>query len=284
MKHTSTRNHAGRLGLWLALSSALLVSCAGPETNPTLEQARALVNNAQTDPQLAKYASKSLEKAERSLNRAEAAWEADRDSEYVDHLAYVTQQRVAIAQATADERMAIKQRQQLSEERDVLMAKAEKWEAQAAKEQAEQRVQELEQELADLRTERTSRGLVVTLDSVLFDFNKATLKAGAQQEIARLAEVLKEHPDRNLLVEGHTDSVGSDSYNQRLSEQRAQSVKNALIRQGIDPSRIIAKGYGETYPIVSNDTAAGRQQNRRVEVIVLDAGEKASAHMRDAGT
>ncbi|MFZ0257434.1 MAG: OmpA family protein [Gammaproteobacteria bacterium] len=263
------------------MASALLASCAGPQTNPSLEQARTAVNNAQTNPQIAKYAPKPLEKAEQTLNRAETAWEEDRDTEYVSHLAYVTQQQVATAQARADERMAIQKRQQLSEERDVLMAKAGKWEAQAAQQQAEERVQELEQELADLRTKRTSRGIVVTLDSVLFEFNKATLKPGAQREISRLASVLTDHPDRNLIVEGHTDSVGSDNYNQRLSQQRAQSVKDALIRQGVNPNRITATGYGEAYPVASNNTAAGRQQNRRVEVIVLNAGEKASAHMRD---
>lgn len=263
------------------MTSAILASCAGPQTNPSLVEARTAVNNAQTDPQIAQYASESLEKAEQWLNRAEEAWEEDRDSESVEHLAYMAQQRVAIAEARTNERMAIEKRQQLSEQRDVLMAKAGKWEAQAAKEQAEERVQELEQELANLRTKQTSRGMVVTLDSVLFEFNEATLKPGSQREISRLAAALKEHPNRDLIVEGHTDSVGSDTYNQRLSWQRAEAVKQALVRGGIDPSRITARGYGEAYPVASNETVAGRQQNRRVEVVVLDAGEKASAHLRE---
>nr|MBS0022131.1 DUF4398 and OmpA-like domain-containing protein [Gammaproteobacteria bacterium] len=282
MNCMKAHSHSRKLGLCLAMGSAILVGCAGPEINPSLEKARTAVNNAQTDPQIAKYASKPLEEAQQSLYRAEEAWEEERDSEYVDHLAYVTQQQVATAQARANERMAIEKRQQLSEERDVLMAKAGKWEAQAAQQQAEERVQELEQELTDLRGKRTSRGLVVTLDSVLFEFNKATLKPGAQREISRLASVLQQHPDHNLIVEGHTDNVGSDNYNEGLSQQRAESVKDALIRQGIDPMRITAKGYGEAYPVASNTIAAGRQQNRRVEVIVLDAGENASAHMRES--
>ena len=283
MNHTRTYSHVRRIGLWAAMTSVILASCAGPQTNPSLEKARTDVSEARTDPRIAQYASKPLAEAEDSLARTEAAWQGDRDTESVDHLAYVTQQQVAIARATANERMAIERRQQLSEERDVLLAKAGKWKAEAGRQQAEQRVQELEQELANLRTKRTSRGIVVTLDSVLFDFDKATLKSGAQQEISRLASVLREHPNRNLIVEGHTDNVGSDGYNQSLSQQRAQSVKDALIRQGIDPNRIVAKGYGEAYPVVSNDSEAGRQQNRRVEVIVLDAGEKASTHMRSSG-
>lgn len=281
MNHANTHHRFRRVGLYLVMTSAILASCAGPQTNPSLVEARTAVNNAQTDPQIAQYASESLEKAEQWLNRAEEAWEEDRDSESVEHLAYMAQQRVAIAEARTNERMAIEKRQQLSEQRDVLMAKAGKWEAQAAKEQAEERVQELEQELANLRTKQTSRGMVVTLDSVLFEFNEATLKPGSQREISRLAAALKEHPNRDLIVEGHTDSVGSDTYNQRLSWQRAEAVKQALVRGGIDPSRITARGYGEAYPVASNETVAGRQQNRRVEVVVLDAGEKASAHLRE---
>ena len=136
--------------------------------------------------------------------------------------------------------------------------------------QAQERAQSLERELADLKTKKTDRGLVLTLGDVLFDTGKATLKPGAFETIDRVAKALQESPERKVMIEGHTDSVGSDSYNQSLSEQRAQSVQGALMQRGVSGSQISALGKGETTPVASNDDAGGRQQNRRVELIFND--------------
>ncbi len=112
--------------------------------------------------------------------------------------------------------------------------------------------------------------MVVTLSDVLFDTGSATLRPGGQRVVARLAEFLREYPERTLAIEGFTDSVGNDSYNQVLSERRAAAVRLALMDAGIAASRINMRGYGEQYPVASNDTPEGRQRNRRVEVVISD--------------
>jgi outer membrane protein OmpA-like peptidoglycan-associated protein len=124
-----------------------------------------------------------------------------------------------------------------------------------------------------LRAERTDRGLVVTLEDVLFEVNGAELQPGAQVEMLRLVDYLKRNPDHNILIEGHTDNTGSSEYNLQLSQLRAQSVESYLVASGVPAERIRAVGYGETRPEAPNDTASGRQQNRRVEIVILDAGQ-----------
>ncbi|HEX7970538.1 MAG TPA: OmpA family protein, partial [Stellaceae bacterium] len=117
-----------------------------------------------------------------------------------------------------------------------------------------------------LAARATGQGLVLTLGDILFDTGRAELKPGAAPTIKRLADFLQRHPDRTVLIEGYTDSTGSTEINRWLSEERAQAVRAALIGQGMDPSRIQARGRGAADPVASNDTAAGRQQNRRVEI------------------
>jgi outer membrane protein OmpA-like peptidoglycan-associated protein len=136
---------------------------------------------------------------------------------------------------------------------------------------AQQRNALLESELRELAATKTDRGLVVTLNDVLFDTGSATLRPGGQRVVARLADFLREYPERTLAIEGFTDSVGGDTFNQDLSERRAASVRVALIGSGIDGSRIYVRGYGKAFPVASNDTAEGRQRNRRVEVVISDA-------------
>jgi OmpA-OmpF porin, OOP family len=105
---------------------------------------------------------------------------------------------------------------------------------------------------------------------VLFEYDKANLKPGAQQNLYRLVTFLNEHPDQTVVIEGHTDSKGSDTYNLDLSQRRAQAVQGFLLSNGIGGERIAVRGYGEAYPVASNDTMAGRQQNRRVEIVVSE--------------
>jgi outer membrane protein OmpA-like peptidoglycan-associated protein len=130
-------------------------------------------------------------------------------------------------------------------------------------------LQTLVSEITNLK--QTPRGLVVSLSDVLFDVNKATLKGGAENDVKRIAAVLGQYPDHQISVEGHTDATGSDEYNQKLSEERAASVRQALVAGGIDSTKISSKGFGKTQPVASNATPAGRQQNRRVEIVVLGA-------------
>ena len=119
---------------------------------------------------------------------------------------------------------------------------------------------------------QTTRGLVVNLSDVLFDVGKADLKPGAARNLGRIAQVLQQYPSYKISVEGHTDSKGSAALNQRLSEQRAEAVRQALVSGGLDESRITAQGFGATQPVTTNATRAGRQLNRRVEIVVLGAG------------
>ena len=119
-----------------------------------------------------------------------------------------------------------------------------------------------------LETRETARGLIVNLSDVLFDFNKATLRPGAREKLAKVGGIILAHPGLRMEAEGHADAVGSDDYNQRLSERRAQSVSTFLVEQGIRPDTITAMGFGESRPVATNGTAEGRQQNRRVELVV----------------
>ncbi|HET7456384.1 MAG TPA: OmpA family protein [Gemmatimonadaceae bacterium] len=125
--------------------------------------------------------------------------------------------------------------------------------------------------------QETSRGLVISLSDILFDVNKATLKPGSEANVRRIATILQEYPDKQISVEGHTDATGSDAYNQKLSEDRAASVRAALVAGGVNPAQITSRGFGKTQPVASNDTPTGRQQNRRVEIVVLGAGKVADA-------
>jgi len=140
--------------------------------------------------------------------------------------------------------------------------------AQAQREKAELRKQLIDQFNLILETRDTARGLIVNMSDVLFDTGKYTLKPGAREKLAKISGIVLSHPGLMLQVEGHTDSVGSESSNQVLSEKRAESVRDFLVQQGLKSTAITAKGYGEAMPVADNSTAAGRQQNRRVEMVV----------------
>ncbi len=154
-------------------------------------------------------------------------------------------------------------------------AEAKALETQLAKMQTEQAIErkkQLESEIEELKAKQSERGIVLTLGDILFETGKADLMPGAMRTIDNLAEFLRKHSERKVLVEGHTDSVGGDTYNLGLSQRRADAAKTALIARGISPDRIMTKGYGKQYPIAGNATPAGRQQNRRVEIIILEEG------------
>ena len=126
----------------------------------------------------------------------------------------------------------------------------------------------LKQFNAILQTRDTARGLIVNMSDVLFDTGKFTLRPAAREKLAKVAGIVSGHPGLRLDVEGYTDSVGGDDYNQKLSEQRGGSVRDYLLAQGMAAASVSAKGFGETQPVASNDTAEGRQQNRRVELVI----------------
>jgi outer membrane protein OmpA-like peptidoglycan-associated protein len=136
------------------------------------------------------------------------------------------------------------------------------------RDQANEETARVQAELDALKATPTSRGMVLTLGDVLFDTGRAELKPGATRKLDQLAQFLAEHPDRRVQIDGFTDSVGSDSYNEELSQRRANAVRSALLSRGVDASRIGTEGYGKSYPVADNADSGGRQLNRRVEVVI----------------
>jgi outer membrane protein OmpA-like peptidoglycan-associated protein len=181
--------------------------------------------------------------------------------------AAVAQQQAAQAaaeQAARDKAAAIDQQRAAEAEAD----KARQAAAKAEAEKADLRAQLLNQLNSILQTRDSARGLIVNMSDVLFDTGSYTLKPGAREKLAKISGIVLAHPGLNLQIEGHTDSVGTDEFNQQLSERRADSVRDFLAEQGVPASSITAKGFGKTQPVASNDTPEGRQRNRRVELVV----------------
>jgi outer membrane protein OmpA-like peptidoglycan-associated protein len=186
----------------------------------------------------------------------------------------LTEAEQARAAAAVEAAQAAQAKLEAEQARFAAQAEAEK--AARAKADAEQ----LMKELSELKAQQTERGIVLTIGDVLFATGKANLSPNANKSVAKLAEFLKKYPTRNVLIEGHTDSVGSDDFNLVLSLQRANSVKARLVADSVDTARITTVGYGEKYPVASNDTKAGKTQNRRVDLIILNEGVKAETQMR----
>jgi outer membrane protein OmpA-like peptidoglycan-associated protein len=274
-------------GLGLALA---LGACASmPQPNAALENARAAVQTAEADPNVQRYSALDLEAAKKDLAIAEDANLHHKDAE-VNQPAYLALQNARLAQAHAaakadDARVASGQA-----ERDQIMLAARTREANNAKlaaananqakdaalserDAANQEAARAQAELEQLKATPTPRGSVMTLGDVLFDTGRAELKPGAARKLDQLVQFLMEHPERRVQIDGFTDSVGSDSYNEELSQRRADSVKAALLSRGVDASRISTEGYGKAYPVANNSDSGGRQLNRRVEVVIGNSSQ-----------
>src|SRR5216683_2702410 len=215
--------------------------------------------------------------AERMKQQAEkAAQEASRQKQEADQAraAAFAQQQAAQAeaeQASKDRAAAQADAAQASRDRAAAQADAERARQAATQAEAEKgqlRAQLLAQLNSILQTRDSARGLIVNMSDVLFDTGSYTLKPGAREKLAKISGIVLAHPGLVLQIEGHTDSVGGDEFNQQLSERRASSVREFLAEQGVSPSSISARGFGKTQPVASNETAEGRQRNRRVELVV----------------
>jgi outer membrane protein OmpA-like peptidoglycan-associated protein len=208
---------------------------------------------------------------------------ANNEAERAIILADIQAKEAALANAQADAKAKeaeYARAEAESQAREAEMARAEAEDQAREAEMARAELALLMKELSELQGQLTDRGIVLTIGDVLFATDKSALNASAQISMDKIAAFLQKKQNRNLLVEGHTDSVGSDEYNQGLSEQRAASVKSALVKRGIASERIVTIGYSKKYPLASNDTAAGKQQNRRVEVIILNEGVKPESQFR----
>lgn len=265
------------LGATLAIAACASV----PQPNAALEGARAEVQTAQANPNVTQYAAVDLEAAKKQLDIAETA-SIHHDDAAIAQPAYLATQMARLAEAHAaakadDARVAAgrseRDKIQLdARTREVGTATAATNAALAQRDQATDQAARLQAEVDQLKATPTPRGLVLTLGDVLFDTGKAQLNPGAARKLDQLAEFLTEHPERKVQIDGFTDSVGTDSYNQTLSQQRADAVKAALMSRNIDPSRIGTQGYGKGFPVADNTDSGGRQLNRRVEVVIGSDG------------
>ena len=245
-----------RFSLAAASATVLLAACSStPEQIPELDAAKALVPKVESSPR-AGVAAANIAEARKALDRANGLAAKGKDVEEIQFEASVATANAQIAETKIDTALAREEIEKGTAERQQVLLEARTRET--------ERVQ---QELKDLQAKQTERGLVLTLGDVLFDTGKATLKPGAYTTIDRLAQVLNSSQGSRVVIEGHTDSMGSDATNQALSEQRALAVQSALQERGVSGSQISSVGKGETTPVASNDTASGRQANRRVELI-----------------
>jgi outer membrane protein OmpA-like peptidoglycan-associated protein len=286
------------------------VEAAAKEATETAEEARlmAVKQKAEDEAQAAAAAreakaradaeaeSKRRADAEKATAQAEAA-RADAEKAKAEALKMkqeaeaaakeAARQKAAAEKATAE---AVAQQQVLAAETDkarqaaaqsdTLRQQAEKEKQQAEYEKQELRARLLLQLNSILATRDSARGLVANMSDVLFRSGSVELLPGARERLAKVSGIVLAYPSLHVAVEGHTDSVGSDDYNQQLSEHRALSVRDYLVQQGISTSAIEARGFGKTEPIATNDTAEGRQQNRRVELVL--SGDAIGATADDA--
>jgi outer membrane protein OmpA-like peptidoglycan-associated protein len=287
----------GKTLIAIAVATALLSACA---TAPTKPDGAAAVRNKlmqlQSNPQLADRAPVAMKDAEVAVRAAE---KPEIDASLAQHLVFIADRKVDTAKALAETALAEDQRTALNEQREKARLDSRTHEADVAKNQvasaradgaaqklaadqsradadaaraaaasSQAQSADLQRQIDDMHAKVTERGVVLTLGDVLFTSGQADLKRAATGNLNKLVAFLNNYPNRTVVVEGYTDSLGSDDYNQGLSERRADGVKSYLVRQGIGSQRLTALGKGKSDPVAGNGSADGRQQNRRVEVVI----------------
>ncbi len=304
---TDTMRSATKIGFGLFIPFILIFTGCGPSQKEMmardhLANAKAAYEQAEADPNVKNNAEIPLADAGRAV---EAASQTE-DFDEMDHLSYLSSKKTEIAVATAENQMAENDKKALARETEQLIVQSREREerakmaaresnaaakrsnaaaresnaealsqAQQAQE-AQSRNDTLQQEIADLKGKISERGIVLTLGDMLFVTGSAALSPKADYEINMLSVFMKKYPDRNVLIEGHTDSIGPAEMNLALSLKRANAVRNKLVAREIGRNRITTKGFGEESPVASNDTVEGRMQNRRVDVVILNEGQLAS--------
>lgn len=288
----------------LALALSILLGACG--TSPVsstslLAQTRSDYQTAQANPQVATYAALEMKLASEALAKAETAAQGHESLDTVDKLAYLAKQKIAVAQevasqkaAEADVANAGRARDQvrldqrtleanqaragtLLAEQKTQLAQQDAANAQLQAQDAQQRAAALEAQLQAINAKKTERGFVITLSDVLFGSDQARLNADGMRSAQKLADFLRDNPQRTVLIEGFTDNTGSTAHNQALSERRANTVNIALQDMGVSAGRVTARGLGESFPVAANDSAKDRQLNRRVEIILSDENGKVIA-------
>ena len=260
---------------WAHLSALilglLLVNCAGtPNANPA-KKARSAYEDIKDDSLIVNKAPDELREAEEAVNEVEVAKEQGEDQAAISRKVLLAEQQVRIAKKTAELRAAQDEvRRRMAELRTIKKQMEEVERQGIISGQIKQTPEERARRLIYFESRQNDRGLILRFKNIRFSSEGASLMSNAEQPINELADFLRLYPGRKILIEGHTDNTGSEGFNQRLSEQRANVVRDALISRGVDSSRVRSVGIGEAYPIASNDTEAGRAKNRRVDVVVSD--------------
>ena len=258
----------------IAIMLGVLCSCA-PRMHPSIERADTELGAARANTAIAANAAVQLDEASALLDRAKNDWRKHHDEVEAEHVVYLTERKIQSAQAAALQKEAEIRTAALHGTRDDLRLQSQTRATLSAERKVvllESEVLGLRRAITDFQTRETERGFEVTLGDVLFETDRSELKSGAARKLLPLITFLKDHPDREALVEVHTDNVGSSSYNKDLSERRAEAVRALFLAEGISASRVVAKGYGEQYPVASNADSSGRLQNRRVQIVITGAG------------
>ena len=246
-----------------------------------------------------KYAPLEFEDAKKMIEKTKKMEKSGKSEELIEHQRYLAQKKLDTAIELAKEKRAQERVDNAALNRkDVLLAakskelneaqdeaqrmskraKLAEREAEEARERAKEmsaKAKKMAATLTDISATDTERGLVITMGSILFELNESELKSSSKTTVAKIADFLNQYPERDVLVEGFTDSTGSSDYNQTLSDKRAKAVTALLAGNGIDQNRLNAVGYGESYPAATNDTQLGRQKNRRVEIVVAHTDNRA---------
>jgi outer membrane protein OmpA-like peptidoglycan-associated protein len=293
----------------LVAIAALMSACGSlPNSTSLLDQTRSDFAAAQNTANVVNFAPLELKQAGDALGQANTAANANDSAEKIDKLAYLAKQKIALAQEVAKQKSAEAEVANSSKLRDQVRLDQRTNEANAANisadkarqtamlaqsnaaqaqvqtglarmdaaisqreaQEAQARAAQLESQLSELAAKKTERGIVITLGDVLFGTDLARLNVDGLRTAQKLADVLQQNPQRNVLVEGFADSTGTAAHNQDLSERRANAVRASLQDLGVASDRITTRGYGEFHPVAANDTAQHRQLNRRVEIILSD--------------
>jgi outer membrane protein OmpA-like peptidoglycan-associated protein len=278
--HPITRDERSPLELYEALNAVQIAQAAGADkyAADTMATAKTALQNAQDTDTHRKDRKETITFAREAVQSAE-------DARIITIRKIKAEDEAAAQQARLSAEQSAQQAQQVAEQQSAERAQAEEaarkareaqqqaeQSAQQASQQAEQARERLRQQLNQvLVTTETARGLIVNMSDVLFDFNKYTLKPEAREKLAKVSGILLAYPNLKLQVEGYTDNIGSDEYNQKLSEERADGVRDYLVSQSVADANVTAKGYGKSDPVADNSTNDGRAQNRRVELVVSGA-------------
>ncbi|MCM2296983.1 OmpA family protein [Rhodoferax sp.] len=296
----------------LALA-ALMAGCSStPKTTSLLDQARTDYQVAQGNPDIATYAPLEMKQATQAMAQANVEANERGSDDMINNLAYLAKQKIALTQEVTKRKVAEAEIANAGKERDQMrldqrtneanvarmradnatqaaqlaqsdaaqaqrqaqQAQLDAANAQRQTQEAQAHAAQLEAQLAELAAKKTARGMVITLGDVLFGTDLSRLTADGMRSAQKLAIVLQQNPERNVLIEGFADSTGAADYNQGLSERRASAVRTALLELGVARERIDMRGYGESFPVAANDSAASRQLNRRVEIVLSDDSGK----------